>query len=125
MDPNLNVFVASWDSTTINSQPKILCPVFSHNAPINIPLDVNIPKSKNVLLSIIYEGIEKQDEGSFSIDGKIVPFGVNKRLCKPDTLVHEINSDEILKTKSITFQYNISCKDSLEGYLVKDVRILY
>jgi hypothetical protein len=97
----------------------------SHNSIIENYFDVPPYPGKHLYLKLVYEGIEKKDEGLLIFNGNTVTLLPNRNIEKIDTYYYELPKNKILKRNLIQFEYNTKTGDSLEGFAIYKVEFVY
>jgi hypothetical protein len=76
------------------------------------------------MLSVIYSGVEKDNEAICSVGGLSSYLPSNRSLGIPDTADWVMNAAELSKSQYVNFSYNIDCQDSLKGFMLHNLTVL-
>ncbi|HEY9187742.1 MAG TPA: glycosyltransferase family 39 protein [Ignavibacteria bacterium] len=115
------MLVGHWDSTTLYKHPKYFWSFHEYSPEANLPYPINVPSDQIIKLSLIYSGVEKENE-ALTIIGKLSSYlPPNRNLVVPDTADWVMKADELVKTQSIDFIYNPLCGDSLKGFMIHNI----
>jgi len=115
------MLVGHWDSTTLHKKPKYFWSLHEYANEAFLPYPVQIDPNMTIKLTVIYSGVEKQDE-ALTIVGKLSSYlPPNINLGIPDTADWIMKADELVKSQGIGFVYNKSCGDSLKGFMIHNI----
>ncbi len=121
----LNVMlVGHWDSTTLASRQKYFYAFHEYLPTGSLPYRANIDPSAKIMLSLIYSGVEKENEAICSVGSMSSYLPPNLFLGKQDTADWIMDAGSLVNSKSIDFKYNVDSGDSLKGFMIHDLVVL-
>jgi 4-amino-4-deoxy-L-arabinose transferase-like glycosyltransferase len=120
-DPLTTMLVAHWDSTVFTRPAKYFWVLHKLANTINLPYKLHCDPDEQIMLSIVYSGVEKQDEASCNVGGVVSYIPPNTSISSVDTADWVMKAEGLIKTGFINFTYHPECGDSLRGFMVHDI----